>query len=452
MEINAGGRLDRLPISPVHHRVMLLVGLGMFIDGFDVYASANILGATLKGGFSTIEQNATFVSVTFIGMMLGSLLTGFLGDRYGRRFTYQANLAIFGVASLASALVSSMDWLIVCRGIMGVGLGAEMVVGFSTLTEFVPPDSRGRWVGILSIITVSSLPISALVGTLIIPGLGWRAMFVIGGIGALAVWYVRKALPESPRWLEAVGRFEQAEKILQMFERDARLHHPELTSLPPLPPAAPARAALGTGALFSPALLPSLIVGATTLVVGNTLIYGFVTWLPTFFVREGRSMLSSFSYSLVMSIGAPIGSTIAMLTADSWGRRPLIVGASVMAIVLGGIYPFVTHPVLLPVTGFLLMIPIYMLVTVLFAIYIPELFPTDVRLRGAGICNTFGRSSAIVTPFVVVALLRAHGMAGVVSLLIGVLIVQIIVVLTLGIEPKGRRLEEVGASQARQGP
>ena len=451
MEINAGGRLDRLPISPVHHRVMLLVGLGMFIDGFDVYASANILGATLKGGFSTIEQNATFVSVTFIGMMLGSLLTGFLGDRYGRRFTYQANLAIFGVASLASALVSSMDWLIVCRGIMGVGLGAEMVVGFSTLTEFVPPDSRGRWVGILSIITVSSLPISALVGTLIIPGLGWRAMFVIGGIGALAVWYVRKALPESPRWLEAVGRFEQAETILQMFERDARLHHPELTSLPPLPPAAPARATLGTGALFSPALLPSLIVGATTLVVGNTLIYGFVTWLPTFFVREGRSMLSSFSYSLVMSIGAPIGSTIAMLTADSWGRRPLIVGASVMAIVLGGIYPFVTHPVLLPVTGFLLMIPIYMLVTVLFAIYIPELFPTDVRLRGAGICNTFGRSSAIVTPFVVVALLRAHGMAGVVSLLIGVLIVQIIVVLTLGIEPKGRRLEEVGASQVRQG-
>ncbi len=449
MTINAGGRLDRLPISPVHHRVMLLVGLGMFIDGFDVYASANILGATLKGGFSTIGQNASFVSVTFIGMMLGSLLTGFLGDRYGRRFTYQANLAIFGLASLASALASSMGWLIVFRGIMGLGLGAEMVVGFSTLTEFVPPHSRGRWVGILSIITVSSLPISALVGTLIIPGLGWRAMFVIGGIGALAVWYVRKALPESPRWLEAVGRYDEAEAILQRFERDALLHHAEL---PPLTPAAPARATLGTGALFSRSLFPSLVVGSTTLVVGNTLIYGFVTWLPTFFVSEGRSMSTSFSYSLVMSIGAPVGSTIAMLTADSWGRRPLIVGASLMAIVLGGIYPFVTHPVLLPVTGFLLMIPIYMLVTVLFAIYIPELFPTDVRLRGAGICNTFGRASAILTPFAVVALLRTSGMSGVLSLLIGMLVVQIIVVLALGIEPKGRRLEEVGASPIRQEP
>jgi putative MFS transporter len=444
MQVNAGARLDRLPISSIHRRIMVLVGVGMFIDGFDVYASANVLGATLKSGFSTIEQNAQFVSVTFIGMMIGSFLTGFLGDRYGRRFTYQVNLAIFGLASLASALVKSMDWLIVLRGIMGVGLGAEMVVGFSTLTEFVPPQSRGRWVGMLSIITVSSLPISALVGTLVIPGLGWRAMFVLGGIGALAVWYVRKALPESPRWLEAVGRFDEADAILQRFERDARLQHPVL---PPPAPSAPVRPALGAGALIGPALLPSLVVGSTTLIVANTLIYGFVTWLPTFFVREGRSMLTSFRYSLVMSIGAPIGSTIAALTADSLGRRPVIVGASLLTIVLGGIYPFVTNAVLLPLAGFLLMIPIYALVTILFAIYIPELFPTDVRLRGAGICNTFGRSSAIITPFVVLALVRAHGMFGVVSLLIGLLIVQIIVVLVFGVEPKKRRLEEVGATQ-----
>ncbi len=444
MSVNAGARLDRLPFSSVHRRVMMLVGLGMFIDGFDVYASATILGATLKGGFSTIDENASFVSVTFIGMMIGSFLTGFLGDRYGRRFTYQANLLIFGLASLASALVPTMDWLIVLRGIMGVGLGAEMVVGFSTLTEFVPPRSRGRWVGVLSVITVSSLPVSALVGTLIIPGLGWRAMFVLGGAGALVVWYMRKAMPESPRWLDSAGRHEEAEAVLQAFERDARSRGIELAPIPAAPTPGPP---LGTGALFGPALLPRLLVGATTLVVGNTLIYGFVTWLPTFFVREGRSMLTSFSYSLIMSIGAPIGSTIAMLTADSWGRRRVIVGASALAIVLGGIYPFVTSRFWLPATGFLLMIPIYMLVTILFAIYIPELFPTEVRLRGAGICNTFGRASAIVTPFAVVYLLRSHGLSGVVSLLIGLLVVQIVVVMAFGIEPSQRRLEEVSDSR-----
>jgi putative MFS transporter len=114
-------------------------------------------------------QNAQFMSVTFVGMMLGSFLTGFLGDRYGRRFTYQANLAIFGLASIASAFAPSMVALTLLRFIMGVGLGAENVVGYSTMTEFVPPQARGKWLGGMNVIVVSGLPVAALLGTLIIP-------------------------------------------------------------------------------------------------------------------------------------------------------------------------------------------------------------------------------------------------------------------------------------------
>ena len=99
MPVNAGARLDRLPLSSFHRRIMWLIGAGMFFDGFDIYLAGIVLGATVKSGFSTLGQNAEFVSATFVGMMLGSLVTGFLGDRYGRRFTYQANLAIFGFAS-----------------------------------------------------------------------------------------------------------------------------------------------------------------------------------------------------------------------------------------------------------------------------------------------------------------------------------------------------------------
>src|ERR1700693_435755 len=120
-------------------------------------------------------------------MMLGSFLTGFLGDRYGRRFTYQANLAIFGLASIASAFAPSMAVLTLLRFVMGVGRGGE------------------------NVIVVSGLPVAALLGTLIIPHFGWRAMFALGGLGALVVWYLRKALPESPRWLESVGRTAEAE-------------------------------------------------------------------------------------------------------------------------------------------------------------------------------------------------------------------------------------------------
>src|ERR1700724_4279884 len=130
---NAGARLDRLPISSFHRRIMWLIGIGMFFDGFDIYVAATVLGATLKSGFSTMGQNAHFVSATFLGMMLGSFLTGFLGDRYGRRFTYQANLAIFGLASIAAALAPSMGVLFLLRYVLDAGLGAENVVGYSTM-------------------------------------------------------------------------------------------------------------------------------------------------------------------------------------------------------------------------------------------------------------------------------------------------------------------------------
>jgi putative MFS transporter len=440
MSVNAGARLDRLPLSAFHRRIVTLIAIGMFFDGYDVYVAATVLGATLKSGFSTLAQNAQFVSVTFMGMMIGSFLTGFLGDRYGRRFTYQANLMIFGLASLAAAFAPNMPWLIALRGVMGIGLGAELVAGYAALTEFLPPQARGKWSGILNAAVVTSLPVSALASTLLIPRIGWRIMFVIGGIGALIVWYLRKAMPESPRWLESIGRAEEAETILLRIEIEVTRQGVVLPEPAPTTAVGPMR---GVGTLFQPPLLSRTMVGFLTLIVENTLIYGFVSWLPTFFVQQGLSIATSFKFSFLMSMGAPVGAAIAAVSADSLGRKPAILGASFSAIVFGGIYPFMRDPVLLPLVGFLLVVSIYVLVAMLFAIYIPELFPTDLRMRAAGLCNTVGRTATIFTPFLVVLLLRKYGVAGVTCLMIGMLIVQIVVVHFFGLEPRRRRLEEL---------
>jgi len=438
--VNAGPRLDRLPLSAFHRRVVTLIAIGMFFDGYDVYVAATVLGATLKSGFSTLAQNAEFISFTFIGMMIGSFFTGFLGDRFGRRFTYQANLIIFGLASLAAAFAPNMQWLILLRGIMGIGLGAELVAGYAALAEFLPPQARGRWSGILNAAVVTSLPVSALASTLLIPRIGWRVMFVIGGIGAMIVWYLRKSMPESPRWLESIGRTEEAETILQQIEGEFAERG---IMLPEPVPAATAVAMRGVATLFEPPLLSRTLVGFTTLIVENTLIYGFVSWLPTFFVQQGLSITVSFQFSFLMSMGAPVGAAIASVAADSLGRKPTILGASFAAIVFGGIYPLTRDPVLLPLVGFLLVVSIYVLVAMLFAIYIPELFPTDLRMRAAGLCNTVGRTATIFTPFLVVVLLRSYGIAGVIGLMIGLLIIQMVTVHLWGIEPRLRRLEEM---------
>jgi putative MFS transporter len=446
---NAGARLDRLPLSRFHRRVFRLVGLGMFFDGFDIYIAASVLGATLRSGFSTLGQNAAFVSATFLGMMLGSALTGFLGDRYGRRFTYQANLAVFGAASVLAAFAPNMAVLIALRFAMGLGLGAENVVGYATMTEFVPPASRGRWLGFVAVLVVTGLPASALVAWLVVPLLGWRAMFAIGGVGALLVWRARKSLPESPRWLESAGRTAAADALVSAIEREVAAEHG------PLPPAAAASGPAPSRALatlFAPPLLGRVVLGCVCLIVINTLIYGFITWLPTFFARQGLSVATSFGYSLVMALGAPVGALIGALTVDRWGRRVTITGAAALAIVFGCLYPFVHDPVWLPLAGLALTVPIYVLVAVLFGVYIPELFPTEVRLRASGLCNTFGRGATVVTPFVVVPLFVEHGVGGVLALMVGLLVLLIAAVLLLGVEPSGRRLEEVAGEGDAAGP
>jgi putative MFS transporter len=130
-----GARLDSVPLSRYHWRLLGLVAAGMYFDSFDIYIAGTVLAAMIKSGESTLQLNATFVSVTFIGMMVGAWLSGVIGDRYGRRFRYQFNLLIYGRASIAAALAPSMHWLIFYRLVMGVGMGAEIVVGYGALSE-----------------------------------------------------------------------------------------------------------------------------------------------------------------------------------------------------------------------------------------------------------------------------------------------------------------------------
>lgn len=219
--VNAAARLDRLPLGSFHHRVLRLVGMGRFFDSFDMAMMAGVLAALVSSGVSTMSLNAAFISATFIGLTIGASTAGLLGDRLGRRFAYQFNLLIFGSMCLVASIAPSMDWLIIIRCIMGIGLGAEFVVGYGMISECVPPRSRGRYTALLNLISSSGVFVVSMIGLVVIPWLGWRAMFVIGGVGALWVWWLRRSLPESPRWLETVGRNEEAESVLRRIEQEA---------------------------------------------------------------------------------------------------------------------------------------------------------------------------------------------------------------------------------------
>jgi putative MFS transporter len=439
--VNAGPRLDRLPVSSFHYRIFWLVGAGMFFDGYDLYVAGGVLASLLQTKFSTLPQNLQFISLTFVGMTLGALITGFVGDRYGRRFTYQINLLIFGLASLAAAFAQDMTQLIACRFVQGLGLGAEIVVGYSTLTEFVPPRTRGRWLSMMAFLVVAGFPATALLGYLIIPTFGWRPMFVIAAAGSLIVWYLRKNLPESPRWLEAQGRTDEAEALMQEIEKEASGGKP----LPAVHVPAPVPL-VAMSDLFKPPLAQRLFVGCWVLITINTLIFGFVLFLPQFFLRQGLTITNSLAYTLVLSVGSLVGCAVGAYLSDAIGRRWSIIGASVVTIITGYIYARFhagDDPTIVLSVGFVLIVAIYVQTALLFGVYTPELFPTEIRLRANGICNTLGRGATVVSPFIVGALMSSYQLPGVIWLMIGLVVIQILVVWLWGVEPRNRGLEDV---------
>jgi MFS transporter, putative metabolite:H+ symporter len=442
--VNAGARLDRLPISRFHYGLLGLIAAGMFLDAFEIYLQGGVLATLVGTGWSTPAMNANFVSSTFAGMVGGAWLAGICGDRYGRRFAYQINLLVFGLASLAGAAAPSMTWLIIARFFMGLGLGAEIVVGYVTISEFVPPLSRGRWGTMLAVITNSALFVSALVARVVIPNFGWRWMFILVGAGAMFVWFLRRNMPESPRWLEANGRDAEAEAVISAIERRVA----PAGGLPdPAIAVTAVKAHTSILTLFAPGMLMRTVLGSVVLIALNTAVYGFIAFLPTFMVRQGMSVVTSLNYTTLMMFGGPVGALIGLWTADRLGRKNCIVWFSLLAIVFGALYPQMHDPALVTLTGFLLITAVYVLVAIGWSLYVPELFPTEIRMRGAGFCNTAGRMMTIITPQIIVPLFINTGVDGVIALVAGLLLLQAVLVGLFGIESREKTLEELNPWQ-----
>ncbi|SAK99604.1 major facilitator transporter [Caballeronia arationis] len=438
--VSAGARLDRLPMARFHWKILGLIGAGAALDAFDVYLAAGVAAAMVKQGFSTLQLNGIFVSAGFFGMLIGAGFSGYLGDRFGRRSSYQINLALFGLTSIAAAFAPSIYWLIGLRFVMGIGLGAELVVAAGTLCEFIPPAHRGRWTALLALMINSGLLIATSIGY-VIPALGWRWMFGIAGIGAVVVWVLRHSMPESPRWLESVGRLKEAEETVSAIEREVEAQRG------PLPPCSrtqnlevppqPFRALLRRG------MIGRTVTAAITVIAVNVAVYGFVAWLPTFFVREGRDVVTSLGFTLLMSFGAPAGALLGFFCADRLGRAKGLVAFSLATIVLGFIYPHMVANAAIACVGFTLVTCIYVVVTLGLFSYVPELFPTALRLRGTGTAGVCGRLASIITSYGAVLLYAQFGVLGVLVMVSGVLLLLVIAILSLGVDANQYSLEAV---------
>lgn len=442
-EVTAGSRLDSLPIGRFHRRLVLLVGLGMFCDSFDNTLSSAVLASLLPTGFSTLELNSLFLSLTFAGLAIGAIFAGWLSDRVGRGFAFQFNLALFGVLAVVAAFSPSVEVLIALRFVMSIGMGAEYVICYGMITEFIPRAHRGRYLGILGIFAGLGVSVSSLVGWVVIPVFTWRGMFVIGGVAAIIVWWLRRGMPESPRWLESRGRFDEAEAVMQRIVRESGVSNPEHMPAPVADDAAHEKAEwVPITVLFS---RPVIRRTAMALLLTVSCLFGsyIVTgWMPTFFVREGMTVTKSLGFNAAIMSGYVVGPLLLMFIADRLGRRNSIVLFGTLAAIFAGIYPFMKEPALIIGVGFIL-VAMAATFLVLCLGTTPEFFPTAFRFRGGGLAQTVGRICLIFSPFVVLSLYSNYGIVGVILAVSGMYVVVTLIYAVAHVDTSREALKQI---------
>lgn len=447
---NCGARLDRLPDCVWHWSMFGMVAFGLLVCWSN--AIGGLVLAQLKAlGWTNNSISAMFVALTTAGMFLGALVGGIIGDKIGRRNGFLLFEAIHIISMIAGALSPNMTFLIVCRFVMGVGLGALLVTLFAGFTEYMPARNRGTWSSRVSFIGNWSYPICSLIAMGIVlvvsPEMNWRVQFVIPSILSLIATVIAyKKFPESPRWLESKGRYEEAEAIMSDIER--KVEAATGKKLEPVVDIAVAEQHhLPYSALFQGALLKRVILGSMVLIAMNVVQYTLINWLPTLFMAQGINLKDSIVLNTMSMFGAPTGIFIAMFIMDKLPRKVMGVGLLVIIAVLGYIYSLQTSMTMISIMGFFLIIFVYMFVCYASAVYVPEIWPTEAKLRGSGLANAVGRVSGIIAPYVVAALLDSMGVTGVFMFLSGVSIVVALSIAFLGIESRGASVEQISVAK-----
>lgn len=453
--IALSARMDRLPITRNLWMLVLLISLGGFFEVYDLIFMGYIAPGMEKSGllrattdaFFGLQGMAGFIAATFAGLFVGTFGLGWLPDRYGRRAVFTLSLLWYSISSAIMACQHGPDGLLAWRFITGIGVGIEIVTIDSYVTELVPQHMRGRAMAFNQTVMFAAAPAAAILSYWLVPtdvlGLeGWRWVVLAGSAGAVLVWFIRLAVPESPRWLAMHGRLGQADAIVSRMEAAA-----ERESGQALPPALQAvaqpphrRASLAQ--LWQPPYRSRLIM----LIVFNFCqaigYYGFASWVPTLLIGHGITVTKSLLYSFVIAIALPAGPLLAMAYADRIQRKWLIVGAAFAVIVFGAAFGQLRDPLALIVLGVLISLA-GQTISVCYHAYQAELFPTSIRCHANGIVYSASRVGAMFSGFLIAFLLRHYGVPGVFA---GITVCMLVVMLAIGAfgpRSNGIRLDEL---------
>ena len=439
MTMTRAERLDHLPFNRAHVRLLAGSGIGWALDAMDVGMISFVMAALAKQWHLNATQLSWIGSIGFVGMTVGAALGGLLADRVGRRQVFALTLLVYGVATGASALVASVAALVVMRFVVGLGLGAELPVASTLVSEFAPAAIRGRVVVALEAFWALGWILAALVGYLVIPAssAGWRWALGIGIVPALYALYVRFRLPESVRFLERHGRDAEAEASVRVFESASGVEAAAGVAAPGHPGREQG------GSIWSPTLRRRTSALWVVWFCINLSYYGAFIWLPSLLFADGFTLVKSFQYTLIITLAQIPGYAASAWLIEVWGRRATLAGFLAGSAVAAGLFGLSHSPA--TVIGFGCLLSFFNLGAwgALYAVG-PELYPTGLRGTGTGAAAAFGRLASIIAPLLVPVLLgweKTRGLAGTHPLVFGVFAVAFVLAAVAALMlPERRRL------------
>lgn len=441
--------LDGLPVNRFHWRLVFLSGLGWMFDGMDTILLALVLPALALAWGLSPTQVGLVGTVDRLGALCGAALAGLLADRYGRRVLFQSTLLVYSLGTGLLASATNLTSFLLIRFFVGVGLGGELPVVATLITELVPVKQRGQLVGFLSSFWTYGWLLAALVGLLIIPSFGWQAAFLVGALPALYVFVLRRGVPESPRYLISAGRYKEATEILQrMGVREKILDsNPAAAFNPEIPQPS-------VKLLFARHYLRRTILVWILWFSLFFTFYGIFIWLPSLLLARGLGLVRSLEYILLMTLAQVPGYLFAGYLADRVGRRWTFVALIFLSAISSGIFGTAVEPSQVLLWGVLLNF-FYVGTYALTYAYTAEVYGTGVRATGTGWATAFGRAGAAIAPLTVGLLLEsvpaAAGQALIFYLMVGFFILAAISMAVLAVETKDKSLESLAETTEDHG-
>ncbi|WP_206956194.1 MFS transporter [Trinickia acidisoli] len=446
-------RLDRLPATRAVWKLIVLLSLGFFFELYDLLYTGYVAPGLVKSGILTPTTSglfgtsgvATFIAALFAGLFLGTSACGFLADRFGRRAIFTWSLLWYVAANTVMAFQDTASGLNLWRFISGMGIGVELVTIGTYLSELTPKHLRGRAFAICQTIGFSAVPVVAFLSYLFVPrapfGLdGWRWVVLLGGVSALFVWYFRRNLPESPRWLASKGRVDEASDVLAQLER--RIERQYGKPLPQPGPSDPAPRKAGFADMWKPPYRQRTIMLIIFHIFQTVGFYGFANWVPTLLIKQGITVTHSLLYTTVIGLAAPLGPLIGYLFADRFERKQVIVWMAALNIVAGLVFSQVSAAAAIIALGVLLTLA-GNIISFTFHTYQQELYPTAIRARAVGFVYSWSRLSAVFSSFVIAFTLRGFGVTGVFVFIAGAMLLVMLVIGLMGPRTLGRSLESI---------